>query len=608
MTFAPSLRLHRLAATVAACAIGLLIVVCGTAPDARAQSSPAPSGAPPADDTVSSASIHARQLLVRGMTQAFLEDYDAAIAYFEQALELAPQEATVLSALADAHAAQDDLTSALFYAREAREYAPANPAYALQLARLQRTANRPADAIDTYTSIVERFPSSVDAWHALGQLHADQGRPDAALQAYESLLEHATGDRADVHAEMLPLYRDTDDDAGLERSLKALTDLRPTDPLYPRLLGQLYAQQGRVNAAIALYESLLDDASPGVDIVMHLSTLYRRTGATDEAESLLRRFIDDDGASTDQLVQRARALYEDGTADASAPDTSLVEAAERLLRQALDQSPDDPRALELLGTLRFEDGAYAEAGALLERALQQNPRAPERWTRAATAFYRAGLPERAVTVADEGLLLFPGQFDLARVAGLALTELGRNNEALRQVDEAIRLLDDIQVDTVASARAELLAAKGRLHHRLGEMQPAETAFDAALSAAPGHAVAARHYAAYLADRGVRLDRALALAQRSVDATAAMSPSHAAALATLGWVHLRRGAPEAARDALQRAVNAGADDAQTLEHLGDAHDALGNDAAARQFWKRALDRAPDRDTVEQKLNAEQSSRQ
>lgn len=560
----------------------------------RVATSP-PDGSGQADDA-----IHARQLLVRGMTRAYLEDYDAAIAYFEQALELVPQEASVLAALADAHAAQDDVTSALFYAREARDAAPDNPTYAMRLAALQVDANRPDEAVSTYAALVDRFPEQVDAWLALARLHAEEARPAEALRAYEAALPHGARDRPVVLAEMLSLYRETDNAAGVERTLESLIDLRPADPIYVRLLGRLYARQDRVAEAVALYESLLDDASAPIDVVMHLSTLYRQTGDAAKAERLLHRVLDDDAATADQLVDRARGLYDDATSDPAVPDTSLLQAAERLLRRALDRAPRHAEALDLLGRLRYDAGAYAEAGDLLTRALEQNPRAPERWTQAATAFYRAGNANRAAAVADEGLLLFPGRVGLARVAALALTDLGRTDAALRQVNDALALLDDVRVDTAASTRGSLLAARARLHAESGDATAATTDFEAALAADPTAVDARRHYAAFLAERGAEPDRALDLARQAVEASGAS----AQALATLGWVQFHRGDLAAARDTLLRAVDAGARDATTLERLGDVHHALGEDAAARRAWQRALDRAPQRDALQQKLQTEQ----
>ena len=103
--------------------------------------------------------VRAQQLMVRGMTRAYLGDHEGAIALYEEALRLVPGEAALLSALAASHQALDDLTSALFYAQQAVALASDNVYYHHALAELHLEAGDAEAAAATYDTLLTHFPS-----------------------------------------------------------------------------------------------------------------------------------------------------------------------------------------------------------------------------------------------------------------------------------------------------------------------------------------------------------------------------------------------------------------------------------------------------------------
>ncbi|HHP7236942.1 tetratricopeptide repeat protein [Longibacter sp.] len=579
----------RMRVHVAILAVVLAMVLSlGTVGDATAQ-------APGVQRTLDedSQTTHARKLFVRGMTRAFLEDYEAAIAYYEQALGLTPNEAPVLSALAEAKAETDDVTSALYYAERARDRAADNAAYHTQLADLQREAGRYAEAIQTYNRMLRRFPANVDARMDLAQTQIEAQEADAAIDTYEAVLNQGT-DTPRVHLELLQLYRQTENADGIESSLRALMRHRPADQLYPHLLGQFYMEEGRTGEAIELYEKLLRRRPGSVNVVMRLTSLYREAGRTGEADSLLHGFVNDADASPDQFVARARSLTDGSRFRDDRDDPELRATAERLLNRALEMDPNHADALALLGDLKYEAGEFERSAELLQRALQQNPRSPQRWTRAAAAHLQAGQARRASTVADEGLLLFPGRASLLRVSAYASMNLGQNGAAATRFREAIDALDADQ----NTLRSQLNGALGLVYARMQQFSKSDAAYARALDANPEHAEAANNYAFSLADRGVHLDRALRLARRAVR----LDSTNAAYLDTLGWVYFKKGNFERARSTLHDALRTGQATASVYEHFGDVSEALGDTETAREYWRQALQRAPERDRVQDKLNA------
>ena len=463
-----------------AAGVALLLGGCATAssPAGAEPAGPQHAETPPAAEASSDEKkeASARRQLIRGLTRARLGDPAEAVRHYENALQAAPEAPAVLSALAEALAAQGDFSTALYHTEQARRLAPSEPHYHRQLAHLHRRAGQPTQALDTYQALLARFPGDDEARLAMARLYAEQNRAKQALDAYETLAERTDLAPA-LYGEMLALYRRVGDSSRVEWTLKALIDEEPRENAHRRTLARFYQRQGRPQAAFPLLRKTLQHDPGDAEAAALLADAYRAAGRPEEASALKRRAAvpqdsaSEPRASAGRLVERARPLHQralDGAANAA-------EKATRLLERALEKDPAHGEALTLLGDLRFESGAFAEAAALLTRALAKNPRAPRRWARAAEAHLRADQPQQAATTADEGLLLFPGQVPLLRVHATALMRTGRDAEAASRLEEALRvmrtdgLLDGTDHAAQAARFHETLA---RLYARQGKTERA----------------------------------------------------------------------------------------------------------------------------------------
>lgn len=544
-----------------------------------------------ASDTSDLSDARARKLFVQGMTQSYLADYGEAVSLFENALDRAPHTPAILSALSEAEAGRDNLTSAIYYARQARTHAPDTVHYHLQLARHLKEAGQKEEAVSTYQTLVSKFPSHPDGRLELARLLKEQGQTDAALRHYERLLTISKEVSAKVYHNMIELYRTTDDTAGLERTLQKLVRHRSDRPLYRRLLGHVYTQQGRYREALSLLEPLLQETPNDPRLLSQLKMLYNKTDQTEKMQTLGGR-SNVDPSSPDHLVARSRSLYQ----RSSPLSDSSARSIRRLLQDALDQSPKHVGALHLLGKVHADAGQPAAAGAAFKRALDADPRAPARWRRAASAYLDADSFQTAAALAEEGSLLFPGRYDLVRLEAEARLHMGRHAVARDHFETALSRIDTTTISV--SERAGVRAGLGRALDCLGQHVQADSTFREALRLDPTHPEVLLKYARHLADRDTQLDRALQLAQRAVDHGEA-SP---AALGTLGWVHARRGATDRAVSTFERALEAGPPDAWVYERFGDLHRRLGNERAARRYWKKAVDHPTARSGVHDKLQS------
>lgn len=530
----------------------------------------------------------AQQLLIEGMTRAYLDDPDGALARYDEALKLTPNEPAILAATASAHEALDDLSTAQFYAEQARRFGADQPHYWHELARLHVRIGNLDQALEVYDALLERFPDNAEAYHEAARLRIRVGRFAEALATLDAL-QAQTGPSPEVQEQMLQLYLQLDDAAGAEGILRELLDASPYEARYARLLADVLAGRGDVMEATELLETVVTRDPGDTEAVLALSELYRQQGRADEAAALLDEALGVDGASADQLVARASALRARATDDPGA-----LQAVHALLDEALRQEPRHPAALLMKGDLLYRTEAYAAAAPLLRRALDTDPRDLQLWIRTASAYLQAGQPREAADVADEGLLLFPGQLPLLRIAAYSLLDATRNDAAYARFEEALAILREEAPDDPAQ-ESDFLSSMALLEVRRDNEAAADSLYARALDLDPDNALALNNYAYHLAARGERLDDARRLAEQAVAAD-----PNASFLDTLGWIHVLQGDLAEGERLLQQAINTGAASAAAYEHLGDLYARQQRPDDARRLWQEALERRPDDDALRRKI--------
>jgi tetratricopeptide (TPR) repeat protein len=259
------------------------------------------------------------------------------------------------------------------------------------------------------------------------------------------------------------------------------------------------------------------------------------SGAYREAEAALRAMRP---GSLATLVRRAQWL------DATGHATAARETMDRVCRQ-LEQSAARPSTLawcltELAGMVHRERGPEA-AGAVLDRAVKVQPG------------YRGAVEQLAQLAAARG--------DWKR---------------------AYRLYRRIAVDAHPDLYLRLAEVAGRLH-REEERSEWQRRFLDVASQQDKEALFGPELALFLVERNAPGDgaAALAIAEREI----ARRPT-IESLDLLAWVHYRRGEPEAALAASDRALAAGSPSPALEYHRGRILQALGRPVEAEPLIRRA----------------------
>lgn len=400
-------------------------------------------------------------------------------------------------------------------------------------------------AVELYERALGLAPDDPAVLAALAEAHEARGDHTTALFFANRAVDRAP-DEPSGYRLLAGLQLATGDTDAALATYERLVESQPTDIGALTALARIQQQSGRFPDALATYERVLDRVGENGAIRMRMLSIYERLGDDDGALRALEALVELDPTNEvlrGRLAERYRVRGDEARADAVAPDRAPEPNAPA-------SSPED--AADAL----FEDGDWPAAADALARDLDADPLDPPAWARLVRAHLYAGDPTAALADADEALLLFPGQLDLVLATALAHADAGNTADARRAFADALTILDDERPD---DAERDFLQA---------------------------------HLALLDGD----LDAALDHARSAADA----APSNPAYLDALGRVHLARSEHDEAAEALAEAVAAGGRTVPTLERLGDAEAARGRTDEARRRWQAALEIAPGRSSLRNKL--------
>jgi tetratricopeptide (TPR) repeat protein len=393
-----------------------------------------------------------------------------------------------------------------------------------------------------YGSPAEDSSQLADAYFAFLQgctLEADDDLQGAiaAYQKASSLWPSA----ADIHAELAGvLGRSGKTDEAIKEAESALT-LDPSNRLAHRTLGLVQAglassERNQTRAvllrddAIRHLERVVEDRLVDENVQLALARLYVDAGRNDSAIDVLRNLLVDSPESPEMLVLLGEAYEHTGQFDAA------IETVEQLTTVVPNQS----RVWIWLAELHEQNRNWKAAADVWDRLADRSRDELAFRAREASALISGGEPSKAVAVL-----------------------------------EAARQLDNRNVD--------LLFNLGAAYDRAGRPDQAERTFREVLAEQPANAEALNYLGYMLAERGTRLDEAIAFIKRAL-AVEADNPSF---LDSLGWAYFKQSKLQQARDPLQRAAAALPANSVIQDHLGDLYFKLKQYREAVDAWDRAL---------------------
>lgn len=322
---------------------------------------------------------------------------------------------------------------------------PDNEDLRLQLARLLASSEHIDEARVQFNALLSLSPRNGDYLFSLALIELETQNFIAARRHLEALL--ALGQRVDeAHYYLGRLAQDEGDRAA---AIAAYLEVGPSREFLDaiRRSGELLLDEGRRLP----YRDMFVTArrrNPGQAerLYMLQADLLRQYALVPSAIEVYSEALEVLPESLPLRYGRAMAFESEGD----------IAAMERDLRDILDANPDNATTLNALGyTLTVHTTRYAEAAALIERALELSPGDAAILDSLGWVYFKMGRLEEAFALLNEAYSLFPDP-EVAAHLGELLWRMGREGEARALLSSALE--QDPDNSHVADAMQRLGAA------------------------------------------------------------------------------------------------------------------------------------------------------
>jgi tetratricopeptide (TPR) repeat protein len=368
-------------------------------------------------------------LLHRLMAQILAQtgDLDRAVEHARRAHELAPDDSTSRSILAQLYRIQqnsaeaekllldesgnpiDEESAWLLYqihleannfaeglriARWMTERKPEEPRGWIALANVYEKQEQPLEAEKALRRSLEVDPANLRIYAALARSMRNRGDKDGAIGVYREMLQHAPDDHSTLFALAEAQINDEDVEGAIE-TLERIEVSYPSDLESVKRLGFLLYEAHRYADAVKRFDRVLSASPREYDVAFFNGVALRRLNRDDDAMRAFERVAAQHEYYAEARTQIAaiherRGRYAEALAEierglATEPSRELelysatlrsktgdFDGAVAYLEGLLAQSPDDDELLYNLGVVYGEKDRNDEAIAYMQRALEKN--------------------------------------------------------------------------------------------------------------------------------------------------------------------------------------------------------------------------------------------
>jgi Flp pilus assembly protein TadD len=226
------------------------------------------------------------------------------------------------------------------------------------------------------------------------------------------------------------------------------------------------------------------------------------------------------------------------------------------------------------------NGDADAARAAYAHVLPSSIRYPLARSKLAYSYEASGDHAQGLQIARDTAAQAPGNRDAAVTLANLLRENGHDEDSAAVLTKLI--------DATPKPDWRLFYLRASAYDEAGDTERTQRDLTEALKLDPDEPTLLNFQGYFWIDRGERLQEALAMVQRAVDA----DPQSGAMIDSLGWAYYRLGDYKAAVANLETAVGLDASVPEVNDHLGDAYWRVGRKTEATFQWRRVLSLDPD----------------
>jgi predicted Zn-dependent protease len=442
-------------------------------------------------------------LFIEALQEKITGNHKTALALFAGFVKKHPEIAAGHYEFGELSALNGIYSQALPAYLRAVELEPGNKWYRVSLAEMYDFLKMYKEARETYKKLADLYPKELEYALSAASILVEEGRLPEAMDLLEKV-EQEIGITKEINLEKYRLYMAMKKYQEALRELDKLQSVYPEETLFSGMAAEVYYARGDKKKALEMLESIVKNDPGNTLIHLSLADFYRKERDPSKSFFHLERAFENPEVEMDKKMMILLDLLEEvKSSEEYAPQT------ETLTRILTEVHPEDPKSWSIRGDFFLQRKQWRGALASFRKVLALE--------NAKFIFFRQcfqltrriedyALLSRLTAEAEE---LFPVQPEISLYKGLALTRLGKTEDAAQTLSYGKEMVIDNPQLT-----AEFYAAIGILSASKGQIAEAENFFEKALSLFPADYLIRADYAAVLLANG-QSQKALVQAEESI---------------------------------------------------------------------------------------------
>jgi len=379
-------------------------------------------------------------------------DHNNATKLFEDVLKINSDNITALLALAELTEKQEHSDQRISYLQKVLDLQPGNNIAITAMAEYYLRKNQPLKALSVLEGLSEKQAATADVLKLKGIAQFEAGRNAKAITIFEQLVAVSAGNpqtnfllgRAYLRANRLA------------EAKRHFTTASKADPQYKHAmlwiaLGEIALKENKLAQVLEITDSLLQAGhelsvihdlralafqakgqknnalisfekayaqQPSRQRLIRLASFYNALGNVNEADRILRGWIEKHADDVDTQIMLAVSLQQNGH----------KRKAIKVYEKALTVQPDNAVVMNNLAWLYHEVGD-GRALNLANKAYEKARNRPEIIDTYGWILFESGEHARALAILQEALLLGPSHPEITYHVGVALLKMDRREEA-----------------------------------------------------------------------------------------------------------------------------------------------------------------------------------
>lgn len=297
----------------------------------------------------------------------------------------------------------------------------------VDLTRLLGQKGNQLEAQEVISQAVKRFPEDPTVFAALGELATSRGSYDEAIVNYEKALALDPKNIGLKFSRGVALRQAR----RFDEATKDFDVVEQESPDYPGLAlerGNLFEAAGKTDEALKAYEGALAAAPQDLDLMLRVACGKAQVGQVESAIELIEPVLKARGNSAEANFCKGLALL-NGEKDPS--------EAKRFLERAVAQDATRAKYHLYVGWVSIELQDFAKAAVSLDKTIELDRTLADAYWKRGELRVRQGAVVDALSDLDKSLELTPGRLEAHASRARALTQLGKEAEALEAWGKAV---------------------------------------------------------------------------------------------------------------------------------------------------------------------------